>query len=796
MHQRTVVTILFALLALVVCLVNLQAQTMPPVIAPSIALKAALFDGGKVHMAWEVLTRDTVKYYFIYRAAIPLISSAFPESAQFTRIDSVTKREYIDVPPRPAITAMLVSYVYYVTGTTTKGTVLKSNLIVVMVFPTPIPKDMVRITSTPPESGEIKVEYKYQVKAVSSDPLAKLTYSLYTKPNGMTLDATGLIKWTPSERGFPIVEVGVKSDKGGSASQRFTIRVAGGSGIVLGTVTDATGAKFIRQVVIRLYRVDPTNALSFDYKAVTDSSGKYKFDGVDPGSYYVRAEPMSGDYLAEWYDGVSSQRDAKIILVSNNASTPVNFTLQSRYKPVFYTVKGIVVDSASRAPLKEAFVNFALAGFALNGSKGFAADPSLAQDFRGMFDFNQSLDHRLDGTCVQFVFKARTDAMGAFSLQLPQGSFIAYVEAKGHVKIFYRQKTNLLLADSIRVSSNLEGINFNLPPVPPVALGEINGTITDSASGRGVRSRVIAFRELWVTPVILTPPTGSYVPGAYVGDTDSLGKYSIPNILPGQYIVLAVPVGSYAPAYYSTSGSTQNWRLASRVSVNGNDVAGIDITVKPFVKMMVGYTFVSGTVSTNSVSGKLGETSGAVGVAGAIVYATNANGSVYGYDITDDRGSYAIAGTAPGSYTLFVDAPGFTSSASVIASPTYAADAKGSVQGASGVNFSLNTVVTSVEEDQVLVPSGYVLEQNYPNPFNPTTQILFSLPNNDRVTLTIFNLLGQKITTLVDGVTAAGSHVVTWNGRDSRGAQLPSGVYFYRLESPSFSAAKRMLMLK
>jgi len=125
-------------------------------------------------------------------------------------------------------------------------------------------------------------------------------------------------------------------------------------------------------------------------------------------------------------------------------------------------------------------------------------------------------------------------------------------------------------------------------------------------------------------------------------------------------------------------------------------------------------------------------------------------------------------------------------------------DVKGTPQGASGMNFSLSSVATSVEQDQSseLVPSQYALEQNYPNPFNPTTQILFSLPNSERVSLTIYNLIGQKIATLVDGTMAAGSHVVTWNGRDSRGMQLPSGVYFYRLESPGFSAARRMLMLK
>jgi hypothetical protein len=397
------------------------------------------------------------------------------------------------------------------------------------------------------------------------------------------------------------------------------------------------------------------------------------------------------------------------------------------------------------------------------------------------------------------VFKARTDGDGNFTLQLPQGSFIAYAEAAGHIKMFYKQKTNLLLADTIKVSGNTEGIKFNLPPIPTPVLGEISGTISDSATGKGVRSRVIAYRNVWSTtnPVIVELPPYAYKPGAYVVDTDSLGRYTVPKVIPGEYIVLAMPVGSFAPAYYRSTGSTTNWRLATPVIVNGNSVAGIDITVKPFTKMMVGYTYMSGTVSTNSNVGKLGKTSGTMGVSGAIVYATNSNGSIYGYDITDESGSYAIAGAAPGSYTVSVDAPGFISSSSVVASPTYSADTKGTALGASGVNFSLNSVVTSVEGDaSPMIPSEYALEQNYPNPFNPTTQILFSLPNTERVALTVYNLIGQKIATLVDGTMSAGSHVVTWNGRDGRGMQLPSGVYFYRLESPGFSAARRMLMLK
>jgi spore coat protein A len=95
-----------------------------------------------------------------------------------------------------------------------------------------------------------------------------------------------------------------------------------------------------------------------------------------------------------------------------------------------------------------------------------------------------------------------------------------------------------------------------------------------------------------------------------------------------------------------------------------------------------------------------------------------------------------------------------------------------------------------------LTPNSYALEQNYPNPFNPTTEIRFQLPNNEKVELTIFNSLGQKVRTLVNENMAAGVHSFTWNGRDNFGNQVSSGIYIYKIEAGSFSQVKRMTLLK
>jgi M6 family metalloprotease-like protein len=89
------------------------------------------------------------------------------------------------------------------------------------------------------------------------------------------------------------------------------------------------------------------------------------------------------------------------------------------------------------------------------------------------------------------------------------------------------------------------------------------------------------------------------------------------------------------------------------------------------------------------------------------------------------------------------------------------------------------TGVTSVEEtDNELIPSQYSLSQNYPNPFNPSTSIEFTIPAGSNVTLTIYNLLGQVVTRLIDQEVSSGSYSIVWNGNDMNGLQVSSGIYF------------------
>ncbi len=94
------------------------------------------------------------------------------------------------------------------------------------------------------------------------------------------------------------------------------------------------------------------------------------------------------------------------------------------------------------------------------------------------------------------------------------------------------------------------------------------------------------------------------------------------------------------------------------------------------------------------------------------------------------------------------------------------------------------------------IPTEFALAQNYPNPFNPTTTIKFSLPEQQRVKLEVFDIVGKLVTTIVDKDLAPGKYDVLWEGKDRSGAVVTSGVYLYRLQAGSYSALKKMLLVK
>ena len=104
---------------------------------------------------------------------------------------------------------------------------------------------------------------------------------------------------------------------------------------------------------------------------------------------------------------------------------------------------------------------------------------------------------------------------------------------------------------------------------------------------------------------------------------------------------------------------------------------------------------------------------------------------------------------------------------------------------------SISKTATSVEARMIETPSLFSLCDNYPNPFNPSTKIEFQIPQDGHVTLSVYNMLGQQVSTLVDRNLRSGMHHVTFDA-----AKFASGIYFYRMKAKGFSQVKKMMLLK
>jgi len=106
------------------------------------------------------------------------------------------------------------------------------------------------------------------------------------------------------------------------------------------------------------------------------------------------------------------------------------------------------------------------------------------------------------------------------------------------------------------------------------------------------------------------------------------------------------------------------------------------------------------------------------------------------------------------------------------------------------------TYAVIYDKDMIPVPKEFALHHNYPNPFNPSTTIRFDLPENEKVLLTIYNILGQKVRTLINASYEAGYHKVLWDGRNKLGEKAASGIYIYRIKAGKNIKSQKMVLLK
>ena len=112
----------------------------------------------------------------------------------------------------------------------------------------------------------------------------------------------------------------------------------------------------------------------------------------------------------------------------------------------------------------------------------------------------------------------------------------------------------------------------------------------------------------------------------------------------------------------------------------------------------------------------------------------------------------------------------------------------GIIQGEGTICGGVNSIDSGTDEE---IPKVFVLDQNYPNPFNPSTKIKYSVPLSSNVTIKVFDILGNEIETLVNEDKTIGTYEITWHA-----ANLPSGIYLYKLQAGPFTEIKKTILLK
>jgi hypothetical protein len=260
----------------------------------------------------------------------------------------------------------------------------------------------------------------------------------------------------------------------------------------------------------------------------------------------------------------------------------------------------------------------------------------------------------------------------------------------------------------------------------------------------------------------------------YVVDSAQIqtgGFYTLPHVPMDSVFIMAYPNDEldFVPTYYP---STIDWQQASLIypieNLNNINISVYRINNQP------GQYHVSGTVykyANNSFT-----------IDNAIIYAKSGN-DFKNFGISVNPGTYSVNYLSPGTYTLTCYRIGYNSAGTTVNITS---------SNLESVDFHLTNYLIGIDPGDPLVPEAYSLSQNYPNPFNPVTRINYEIPKNSVVELTVYDILGREVAKLINNeFKKPGRYSVEFDG-----ANLASGIYFYRIEAGDFIDSKKMVLIK
>ncbi len=618
-------------------------------------------------------------------------------------------------------------------------------------------------------------------------------YSLYFVPEGRyyvncwaQAGWSSVFRYWPDSEDFAGAQLISVDGVTAVANVDFILPLAPGTASVEGTVTDAAGHPLTGAYV----EINPFQSGAADSGksgkefcawAYSDSDGVYRVKGLPAGPVQVHCSYWENESRGEeWYSGASVPEDADPVTLSDGQMVSgIDFSLTVRR---FYgSIAGTVMDAETGAPVPGAVVEI----------------QPLRSDWVGFWR----------GTMKTTLI---TDAEGKYSAErLLPGVYLLSAYRKGGFS-YYRNAPVPEMADSMALEGGGElTADFSLV-IRNEGPGIIRGTVTYGLGGplRGGleetgpdgtsagRSRLLKADSDMPFPyaVVIAKPVvtiQSWPESERFYNTLSAqdGSYELTGLPAGEYYVWSFG-GSTAPQYWD---HTTDPAQAQTIQVEaGTPADGVDFELD----QMLFYAFDAIAPGRNqnaaSVHGTVQDGSGEP-VSSAVVLLLNISGQAVSSAVTGPDGVYALSAAA-GDYVLQAGKLGYGTAFNGGAKSAEEAVAVRLETGSLEVNFSLGAA-SAVPQGPVL-PDRMTLDGNYPNPFNPSTVIRFALPAAGRAKLTVLDGRGRTLRVLMDGRIAAGRHQAVWNATDGNGRPVPSGLYFYRLQTGEGTRTGKMLFLR
>ncbi len=566
----------------------------------------------------------------------------------------------------------------------------------------------------------------------------------------------------------------------------FILPLAPGSASVEGTVTDAAGHPLTGAYI----EIGPFESGSPDSGrsgkefcawAYSDSAGEYRVKGLPAGPVRVHCSYWENESRGEeWYSGASAPEDADPVTLSDGQTvTGIDFSLTVRR---FYgSIVGTVSDAATGIPVPDAVVEI----------------QPLRTDWVGFWR----------GTMKTTLV---TDAEGKYSADwLLPGIYLLSAYRDGGFA-YYRNALVPEMADSVSIAGGDEKTaDFSLP-VRNEGPCVIRGTVTyglgsplrggleepgpdGAAAGRPRLLKSDSDLPFPYAVVIARPAvTIQSWPGSelfYNTLSGQDGSYELSGLPAGEYYVWSFG-GSTAPQYWNHTADPAQAKVI-RVGA-GAPADGIDFELDQMLFYAFDAIAPGRSENAASVHGTVRD-GGGEPVSSAAVLLLNVSGQAVSSAVTGPDGAYALSAAA-GDYILQAGKLGYGTAFNGGAKNAEEAVPVRLETGSLEVNFSLGAA-SAVPQGPAL-PDRITLDRNYPNPFNPSTVIRFALPGAGRAKLTVLDSRGRTIRVLMDGPASAGRHQAVWDATDGNGRPVPSGLYFYRLETVNGTRTGKMLFLR